>query len=454
MSGFPIRWRLTVWYASALLLGLAAFGLLTWFALEQRLLAGVDARLEERVNGLRTVLEIEAGLRDRPQLQVELAEFAREVPDGALMALWDPAGAPLLASTLLPQPAGAGFATLTLNGRPHRLLRASLSYAGQLYTAHVAAPLDDVRSTLALLRDLLLLLTPLVLAASGLGGYWLSRRALAPVDEMTAEARSIGVENLSRRLPVPPSGDEIARLAVTWNAMLGRLEGAVGRIRQFTADASHELRTPLALIRTTAELSLRREREPADYREALRQVQVQSERMTELIEALLEMARADASADLMPLSPTNLNDLVESVAESSRNHAEERSVRLATELPGEPSIARANAAGLRRVLLILVDNALRHTSAGGAVRLVLAVAEEGFELSVSDNGSGIAPEALPHVFERFYQADAARSGGGSGLGLSIAQSIAAAHGARIEVSSSRGAGSRFWIRLKRGGEKA
>src|SRR6202040_3732591 len=181
-----------------------------------------------------------------------------------------------------------------------------------------------------------------VLLIAALGGYWISRRALAPVDEITQAARSIGIQNLSRRLTVPATGDELQRLSETWNDMLARLESAVKRLSQFTADASHELRTPIALIRTTAELTLRRERSPEKYRDALSEIVMESERTTRLVEDLLLLARADAGLPALPLVSLELTSLVRDICEQGQVLAEARQLQISTDLPDEPVFVKAN----------------------------------------------------------------------------------------------------------------
>jgi len=322
-----------------------------------------------------------------------------------------------------------------------------MDYGGRPYDVLMAGPLDEVRAVMRDFRNLLLLLIPAVLAAACLGGYWISRRALAPVDGITRVAKSISVQNLSERLSVPRTGDELQRMSETWNEVLERLDGAVKRIRQFTADASHELRTPVALIRATAELALRREREPEEYRKSLRNIESEAQRMTELTESLLTLARADASGLDMPLVRTDLNGIVHEAVRQSAPLAEAQGLLLKAETADVPALASANGAGIRRLLLILIDNALKHTPDGGTVTVSSAVRDGGVVLSVQDTGEGIAADALAHIFERFYRAGTTR-GSGFGLGLSIAQAIAQAHGSTITVESALGTGARFSLTLR------
>jgi heavy metal sensor kinase len=455
MTRVPIRVRLTAWYAAVLLTGLALFGLGMWFELNERLVAGVDTRLDKRLEGLRAALGAEAEIKDRGQLRQELGEFAKEVPDGTLIQLRGRSGELLQFSpnqTVVPpdQPAGQGsHYTIEVNGKPFRVVTGHLECAGETYDVLVANSLDEVLSVMRVFRNLLYLMIPAVLALASLGGYWLSLRALRPVDEITAVARSISLQNLSKRIAVPPTGDELQRMSETWNEVLGRLDVAVKRIRQFTADASHELRTPLALIRTTAEIALRRDREAAEYRKSLKDIESEVERMTELTESLLTVARADTNGFEVALADTDLSAVVRSVANQNQARAAEKGVRLAAEDGPVAVHATADASAIRRVLLILVDNALKHTPSGGTVTLKAAAAAGGAELSVVDTGEGISAEALPHVFERFYRADPARgAGSGFGLGLSIAQAIAHAHNSEISVKSVPGSGSHFSLILR------
>jgi heavy metal sensor kinase len=448
-----IRQRLTAWYAAALLLGLGIFALGMWVALQERLIAGVDSRLAQRIQGLETALGAEAEIRDRAQLQQELAEFVREIPDGSLVQLRDAAGAVLLASSkqkALP-PIGGRSAPYTENidGRQLRVATSRMQSAGSVYDAQVAVSLDEILGVMQDFRHLLLWMIPGVLIVACLGGYWLSSRALRPVDEITTVARSIGVQNLSQRIAVPRTGDELARMAQTWNDVLERLDVAVQRIRQFTSDASHELRTPLALIRATAELALRRERDPEGYRNSLRQIEHEAEHMTALTESLLTLARADSDGLGMTMQSTDLSELIHSAVQQYAALAIEKGVTLRAAATQPPVRAAADASGIRRILSILVDNALKHTPAGGTVTVSAAAGAARATLTVEDTGEGIPAAALPHIFERFYRADPARgSGSGFGLGLSIAQAIAQAHGSAIAVSSTPGAGARFSLPLK------
>jgi signal transduction histidine kinase len=221
--------------------------------------------------------------------------------------------------------------------------------------------------------------------------------------------------------------------------MLARLESAVKTLSQFVADASHEFRTPLAVIRTTAELALRRSRSPEAYRDSLQEVAVEAERMTVLVEDLLILARSDAGVADMPLSPLDLREVLRDVLAEMRNLAEFRGIRVKPAL--DKVMISGNRPALHRAFLVLLDNALKYSIEGGEVLITLS---DNY-LEIRDFGTGISSEDLPHIFKRFYQADRARSEGGYGLGLSLAETIVKAHGGSIEVSSVLGKGSSFRV---------
>ncbi len=433
--------RLTIWYSLVLLAGLALFGAGIWMVVTHSLSATVDETLAAQVKGVATVLQGEYEPGHPEHLREELSEYAEATPEGNLIEVRDPQGELVVGSRAV--------ASATASSGGYRTLATSVSVQGHSYRVVVAAPLAGTVATLRHVRELLLWAAPAVLLLASLGGYWISRRALAPVDAITRAAQSIGIENLSQRLHVSESGDELARLSQTWNGMLERLEAAVRRLSQFTADASHELRTPVALIRATAELTLRRERSAETYREALKHIMEETDRTTRLIEDLLLLARADAGLPALALDRMELTPLVRDVCEQGQMLAQERQLEISTEAPEQPVYVDANDLALRRLLLLLVDNAVKYTPAGGRITVSVALDSSGPTVTVRDTGIGIPDAALPHVFERFYRVDESRNreAGGAGLGLAIAHWIAERHHARLEAESVEGSGSAFRVRF-------
>jgi len=312
----------------------------------------------------------------------------------------------------------------------------------------LASPLGQVFDVLQRLQWLLLLSIPVVLIIATIGGYWMSRRALAPVDAITSTARSISEHSLSRRLASLRTGDELQRLAETFNQMMDRLETAFKRITQFTADASHELRTPTALIRTTAELSLRRDRDSAEYREALGQVLEEAEGMGVLIDSLMTLARMDSGAEALSYAILDIASVVREASSAGQPLADSKQIQIDREIPDEPILVDGDPHALRRLFLILIDNAVKYTPTSGRVAIALRRNDNDAVAEVRDTGIGISQGDLPFIFERFYRADKARSREtGAGLGLSIARWIAEAHRASIHVDSIVGKGSKFELRI-------
>jgi len=398
--------------------------------MRQRLVGELDRDLQGRAARFEAYFRAESVEQlSEGELRDELDEFSQALPAPGYLSVQGSSGFsfhyPPDAPSVNPQ---------------FRILERHFLFDGEQFDLEVAAPISEIVHTLELLRLQLLSLIPLVIAVACLGGLWLSRRALKPVDDITAAARMISIENLSGRLPVPDSGDELARLTEVLNTMLARLERAVQTLSQFVADASHELRTPLAVIRTTAELAVRRARSPEAYRTSLEEVVVHTERMTKLVEDLLFLARTDTGAAGIPMEPLDLRGLVSDVCDEMRSIADLRQIRIRTtftEGAGRDAqvFISGHRASLHRLFLVLLDNALKYSRSGQEVIVGLENRSGEVAVTIQDFGVGIHETDLPHIFERFYQADQARSSGGHGLGLSLADSIARAHGAMIEASS-------------------
>jgi two-component system heavy metal sensor histidine kinase CusS len=455
MQRWSIGIRLTVWYSLVLLAGMLLFGTGMWWMVSHSLRSSVDRGLEAQAQAVITVLQTESDPAHPQQLREELSEYVEWTPEGKLIEVRDAQDKTLVSSRIVALARAGdqkGFGVETTSVGRFRTFVTTTTVEGAAYKILVATPLDGTETTLRDSGKLVLWSAPIVLLIASIGGYWISRRALAPVDDITQAARSIGIENLSQRLAVPATGDELARLSETWNGMLTRLESAVQRLSQFTADASHELRTPIALIRTTAELTLRRERSNDTYREALHQIVAESERMSQLVEDLLLLARADVGLPALPLERVELTPLVRDVCRQGEVLARLRQLEISAEAPVEPVFVQANDPELRRLLLLLVDNAVKYTPAGGRITVSVGCDPNGATVAVRDTGIGIPETALPHVFERFYRAEQSRNrdDGGTGLGLSIAKWIADRHHASLEAESESGKGATFRVRFPAG----
>jgi heavy metal sensor kinase len=456
-----IRVRLAAWYLAVLVLSLVVLGAGMWMGLRWSLLADVDADLNGHLAGLQQWLHNQVPAGQPEKLPKELREYAAGMAAGYFLRVWDQEDRLLFASPgfAAQAPPGDGFRNFRMGRKRVRGISRVLTAGGVRCRVEVAASLELVHEILELAGEVLLWLIPGLLLLALAGGYWMSRRALQPVDQLTQAARNITLHNLSQRLAVPATGDELQRLSETLNQMLERLESSVRRITQFTADASHELRTPMAMVRAAAELALRRPRSAGDYREALAHILADIDRASQLVEDLLILARADAGDSAYKKTPVELGELVAETCRAMQPAAEGKGVAIGWEALPDPARRDASEAyssladrgALRRLFLALIDNAVKYTPAGGQVRVALRATDSEAVVEIADNGSGIAPEDLPRVFDRFYRADKARTSenGGFGLGLPIAREIAEAHGGRIEVESTLGHGSRFRVRLPR-----
>lgn len=465
MNPRSLRFRLTAWYSTVLALALVIFGVFTWFAVREILFHAVDETLADRVEGVRRFMENQIGALSIEEIRDEFKEHSVLGPGGDLFQVCDAAGVWLYRSASLENdavsihvpasvPAKGLVEDRQVAGTSLRFLSRSVTVLGKRYTIQVAAPTHELVEGLTGFRWALIVLVPLVLLAATGGGWWISRRALAPVDEITASARSIGERSLSRRLPVPATNDELERLSKTLNQMLERIEDAFQRITQFTADASHELRTPVSLMRTTAEIALRKQRSEADYRQALQEVLDESERTTGLIENLLALARADAGKAQIERTPVDVAALLLEVGEQAQKLASQKGIAFTLQ-PFEPGPRIvADAGALRRLLLILLDNAVKYTPRGGTVAMNAACRGCRLVVEIQDTGIGVAGGDLPHIFERFYRADKSRNrdSGGAGLGLSLAKWIADVHQGQIFVESAVDRGSLFRVDLPQEGQ--
>jgi len=307
---------------------------------------------------------------------------------------------------------------------------------------------QDRAETLSSLRYELLIAGPIALVLASVAGYLLAGLALRPVESMRRRAAAIGAETPGERLPVPDTGDELERLGNTLNDMLERLEAALQRERGFVADAGHELRTPLALLRTELELALRHGESFEDMRQAVVRSSEEVDRLAQLAEDLLLIARSDQGRLPLRLETLESSELLASTANRFewRGHEAGRDVRVRS--GGTSSRVTGDRLRLEQALANLVDNALRYGD--GEVRLAASQVNGVVELHVTDEGGGFPPDFIEHAFERFSRADQARSRGGTGLGLSIVRVIAEAHGGTAHAANADGGGADVWVALPTG----
>jgi len=390
------------------------------------------------------------------KIRHELRELSDLWANGALFEVADGNGdwifrSPrfMLAKTPLPavQDRRITFFTTNLDSFQYRIALQRVDLAGKRYEIHAAVPTEPFDQALDHFRSIEQETLPVLVLLASFLGYWLSGRSLAPVNRIIETAKSIGVQSLSRRLELPRAQDELRRLTETLNAMLERIEKSVARITQFTADASHDLRTPVAVIRATAEITLRRRRTDSEYRAALSKVLETSEETSELIENLLTLARADAGAVSMDMRTLDLAKHVLKAKERGAVLSAEKTLDVTARTPPKPVWIEADAIAIDRLLLILVDNAVKYTPTGGRCEIELSREGEQAQIRVRDTGIGISMNDLPSIFERFVRADSTRSREtrGAGLGLAIARWITEMHGGTIVAESEIGVGSVFRV---------
>jgi heavy metal sensor kinase len=453
----PLRARITAWYFAVLVVAFASFAWISDLGFQHSIETTVNDASRANLESIQRVLAHTAP-KGVEEVKEELNELGGVWAGAALLEVSDADGRIIFQSKQFQKPYPAlpavakgeiAFLTTNLDYVQYRIAMHGFEVNGQTFRVRAAVPTEPFDQALDRFRLILKETLPILAILASLAGYWLSGRALAPVNAIIETARGVGVQNLSGRLAVPPANDELRRLSETLNAMLGRIEASVKRLTQFTADASHDLRTPIALIRSSAELALRRPRAEDEYRETLARILATSEETTHLIENLLTLARADAGAADLHFSDIDLVPHLEKIAEEAVILAAGKGIQVTSELALGPIKVSADPAAIERVLLIVVENAVKYTPNNGKIKINLSNGAATARMEIRDNGIGISDKDLPHVFERFYRADEARSRepGGSGLGLAIARWIVDLHSGNIEAQSTLGGGSLFRITL-------
>ncbi len=456
MSFTSIRFRLTTWYFCSLAVVLGLFALAVWYGMESSMLKAVDHDLRLRSEDVQQFIDRE--LASTPgELVDDFQEQATLGLGGGLLEVRDSAGRVLFRSARLGKAqlvhgtadSAIEYTTRRGNRLNLRIATSTINIRGQRFNIGVAESLHEFQESRESFEGILVLLALPSLLLAALGGLWLSGRALSPVDRITSQARRISISNLETRLQPPAAKDELQRLVVTLNEMLERIDSAVKRMVQFTADASHELRAPLTLIYTAAEFSLRRERTREELLNAMRHILRESGRTSRMVDDLLLLARADSGRDSSMQAPVDLCVSARSAVEQVIILAEPKGIEVNSRIPEAAAIVEGDEAALSRLWLILLDNAIKYGNAGGKIDFEIAIEDAAVVVRVTDNGVGIAPEELPHIFDRFWRADKVRSRsmGGAGLGLSIAQWVVQHHRGRITVVSEVGKGSQFSVRL-------
>jgi two-component system, OmpR family, heavy metal sensor histidine kinase CusS len=451
-----IRWRLTLWIAAALAVVLACFAALVYGMLRHALLEQTDRLLAAAFGQLAGDPRVAAETDGRVRYWIEEYKDHQNLLCGVYRAGGTVhARSPELTEPILPAPAltaGRAVSNELLPGiGQQRVMAERLRLGGQDFVVVILAPLEAVDRELNHVAGVLGAAGAATWLLSAALAYGLARKALAPVDQLRRATDAITADRLDRRLPVANPDDELGRLAGTINTMIARLERSFAEVRRFTADASHELRTPLTVLRTEVEVALGKPLAPPEQQQLLGNVLDELVRMSRLTDQLLALSRRDAGMEQGTVAPLPLHTLVAGVVDALRPLAEAKGVGLGFEAEAPVSVA-GDEGRLRQVFINLLDNALKYTPEGGTVTVRVERRGPAVAVVVADTGIGIAPEHLPHVFDRFYRVDRARSRaeGGTGLGLSIAQSIVRAHRGTIEIASTLGRGTVCTVTLPHG----
>ena len=456
-----LRVRFALWIAGLLLVVLAAFGAFVYLNVKQGLQASVDDSLRLSASQAIASINLEDDSIDfaDPMLASDPSNDLQE--RGLTLRILDPAGQvrqaagpyrtlPVEARSLAA--ARTGQATLSTVSDPVsqeavRVYTEPFVENGQLAAfVQVAQSLGTVHDTLGRLLSALFIGGPLLIVAAALGGYVLSARALSPIDHITRTAQRISAEDLTARLNLPATDDEVGRLAATFDDMLGRLDDSFRRERQFTSDASHELRTPLAAMQAILTVMQEKRRRPEDYEQAMVDLSEETERLRGLVDNLLRLARGQCQRPTVR-EAVDLSALLYDVTDSLRPLAESKGLTLRCDVPAGLTM-QGDSDALIRLFVNLLDNAVKYTEHGG-IEVTASRNRDEIRVGVEDTGIGIPAEHLPHVFDRFYRVDSSRSGPGAGLGLAIALEVARAHGGTIDIDSAPGAGTVLTVHLAR-----
>jgi heavy metal sensor kinase len=476
-----LRFKLTLWYVLILGILLISFSSFLYFTLSKSLYRDVD-------NKLRSLAELIASESASPLSKFGFGNIDQTLetsmnlkPIGKFIQVLDESGnigrkSDNLKNVQLPislnalKNASKGLITFETNrsfeNAPLRIITFPVSEKNHINKiVQVASSLEDVEDALNTLLLILIIAVPLALLVASLGGQFLASKALKPVDHITQTARMITSQNLNQRITPPKVKDEISRLVETLNEMISRLDRSFRQVKQFSTDASHELKTPLTILKGEVEVALRKERVPHEYEQVLKSNLEEINRMSQIVEDLLLLSRADSGEIRLNKEDMNLNEILNELVAHMNVLAQSKNLRIETSNHHEEIHIFGDPLRIRALFLNLIENGIKYTEEGGSIHILLTKdtlvqdgkqsgraqgeQEEFVKVIVSDTGIGIAREDQERIFDRFFRVDKARSReqGGSGLGLSICKWIVEAHRGKIEVESELGKGSSFIIKL-------
>jgi two-component system, OmpR family, heavy metal sensor histidine kinase CusS len=458
MGALSIRAKLTLWYLLLTFAGAMLFGITSYGVLRYALIKEKKTHLRGREERLMSLLRDNKAQHITASLNEQLRNYALVTHEGNFFQLRARDGARIFPAVSSDDAWAFSdrrncrqrvFRLFTLDGGPVLVMCSATVVDGAEDRLFLGGSLDQEFHILLIYRNTLFFLLPGLLILSSLCSYFLSRRAMAPVDQMTRTAVSMGIGNLSARLPVPATKDEVQKLAEAWNQLLGRLEAAVLRLSQFSADASHDLRTSITVMLATAQLSLSRPHTEQEYRNDLERIVTECRTASTLLDSLLLLARSENFMHEISLQPIDLCELVVTACRRVEDLAESNGIMLDWDLFAEPVFIEGDKQLVQRLLGILLENAIKYTPEHGQIHAQVEVSGGEAVVAVCDTGIGMSNEVRERIFDRFYQADLRerKTQAGCGLGLSIARWIADAHRAELTVTTVPLRGSVFKVRF-------
>jgi heavy metal sensor kinase len=453
-----IRTRLTIWYAALVAIILVVLGIGVLLSASWGLRKAADEELTSGIDGVATFLRHKLDIHEMNNLNEELREHSALLPRGKMFrvsnadesVVYEP-DAMTVVTSIVPRPGESRKASVVIRGRSYRTISRFATVGSYVFLIQVAVDQTEYKELTMGLAWILILSVPLAGLLSAFAGYWMSGRALSPIHQITQTTNSIDARSLSLRLPLLGTNDELDRLSATINRMLDRIATSYERIAQFTGDASHELRTPVALIRSNAELLLMRPDNHPRVQQGLSDIVSESSYMTRLIADLLTLARSGNEDLATPMELLELNDVVREILERAQSLAATRNIAIDYIPHSQVVPLKGNQSMIERILMILIDNAVRYTPRAGRIWIETWVTSEYCGFIVRDTGIGIAAIDQERIFERFFRVDTARTprDGGYGLGLSIAKSLIEFHGGTVYVESEIDKGSSFRVSFDR-----
>ena len=445
MKRLTLKFKITLWYALFLLVLLSVFSVFLYFAISELLYSSTEDLLKADTEQVMSILQVEGNV-------IRLEQPYKIITTNTYFVVFDSKGNANIDSEILPQLVNlpieaAEVRYITIDDIHWAVYDEPLQIDGEVMGwVRVSRSMESLVNTLNNLKLIIFIAIPLYIVFASLGGWFLADRALRPIDDITKTAGEISKGDIKQRLKKPRTKDEVGRLVITFNEMLDKLASFIKKERQFTSDVSHELRTPLAVISAEAEQLLSCLPKKSEQTDSLKKILKESKKMSYIVSQLLMLYRSEEGKYELNFEALDLNVIVEEIVNEYKDIAADKEMNIDF-IPEAQINIKADQTLITRLLVNLIDNAIRYSNKKGKITVSLLKENDFAVIKVSDNGRGISEEDLPCIFDRFYQADKSRGTEGSGLGLSIVKWIVEAHSGNIEVKSKLLQGSTFTAKL-------